>query len=439
MGPSNSLLQSCARRPNAVLSSRILCGSPHNRYVFTMEEHRTRHIAKLHNGRETSVLGLPLLHSIRHRVPCPTRRGVKVEAGFTLPSLPAANSFSPSAVLSALKEWINPVAVGVLAVLVLAFAWIKKILDTPSRKYNYDNPNVGDEYDAWTKEGVLERYWGEHIHLGYYTAEERKAGYLKKDFKLAKRDFVYQMLKYSGVTDPAKVLDVGCGFGGTSRMLARLFPEAQVEGVTLSPEQVKRGTELAAEAGIPNVSFKVEDALAMGYPDNTFDLVWACESGEHMPDKKKYVEEMTRVLKPGGTLVLATWCQREETPDNPLTETDKNNLQFLYDEWAHPYFISIEAYKRLMEGTGQYESVEIDDWTAETVPSWHHSIWVGVWDPWIVVSKPHIWFKIAREWVCIERMHRAFKRGLMVYGMARAVKKAKVPASASPALVGASS
>ena len=41
------------------------------------------------------------------------------------------------------------------------------------------------------------------------------------------------------------------------------------------------------------------DALHMDFPDDTFDLVWACESGEHMPDKKKYIEEMTRVLRPG--------------------------------------------------------------------------------------------------------------------------------------------
>ena len=37
----------------------------------------------------------------------------------------------------------------------------------------------------------------------------------------------------------------------------------------------------------------------MDFPDDSFDLVWACESGEHMPDKKAYIEEMTRVLKPG--------------------------------------------------------------------------------------------------------------------------------------------
>jgi MPBQ/MSBQ methyltransferase len=55
----------------------------------------------------------------------------------------------------------------------------------------------------------------------------------------------------------------------------------------------------------------------MDYPDDTFDLVWACESGEHMPDKRKYIEEMVRVLKPGGTLVIACWCQVREVLSSP--------------------------------------------------------------------------------------------------------------------------
>lgn len=67
-----------------------------------------------------------------------------------------------------------------------------------------------------------------------------------------------------------------------------------------------------AYRGLGNVRLQVMDALKMDWPDESFDLVWACESGEHMPDKKLYIEEMTRVLKPGGTLVIACWCQREE-------------------------------------------------------------------------------------------------------------------------------
>lgn len=64
----------------------------------------------------------------------------------------------------------------VLGVAALALA-IKRVFDTPSRTYN---ANVGQEYDRWTEEGILEYYWGEHIHLGYYTEEEQKRGYLKK-------------------------------------------------------------------------------------------------------------------------------------------------------------------------------------------------------------------------------------------------------------------
>ena len=48
-------------------------------------------------------------------------------------------------------------------------------------------------------------------------------------------------------------------------------------------------------------------------------------------------------------MVIATWCQREETPQAPLTPKEKADLQFLYDEWAHPYFISVQEYGRLLQ------------------------------------------------------------------------------------------
>lgn len=63
---------------------------------------------------------------------------------------------------------ISPTTALLLGGAVLAGYGIKKVFDTPSRAYDQ---NVGQEYDAWTEEGVLEYYWGEHIHLGYYTEE----------------------------------------------------------------------------------------------------------------------------------------------------------------------------------------------------------------------------------------------------------------------------
>jgi MPBQ/MSBQ methyltransferase len=346
----------------------------------------------------------------------------------------APNATNPYRVF---KQGVKPEFM-VAAVVFAAGVVVKHLLDTPSRAY-VQGPDgasvgtVGEEYDAWTEEGILEYYWGEHIHLGYYTDEDmaKGAGTLLgcrvKNFIEAKFDFVDKMLEWSECPpNPARVLDVGCGIGGTSRHLAKALGEkSQVQGITLSPNQVARATELAKAQGVSNASFQVMNALAMDFPDNTFDLVWACESGEHMPDKKKYVQEMIRVLKPGGTIVIATWCQRETPP--AFTAEEESNLKFLYEEWAHPYFVSIEEYVRLMEGTNAMASVGSANWVKETIRSWRHSIWVGVYDPWPVIKAgPRIWWKTVREIVTLERMHRAFDCDLMTYGMMKGKKATPV-------------
>lgn len=320
---------------------------------------------------------------------------------------------------------------GGLAVVLAFITWFQKMVWTASRTYDREANSVGREYDAWTEEGILEYYWGEHIHLGYYNEEERKKGYLRKNFIQAKYDFIDEMAKWGEIADlkPEKVLDVGCGIGGTSRYLARMYGEGtSVTGITLSQNQVDRATALAKDRGLNNANFQVMDALAMDFPDNSFDVVWACESGEHMPDKKKYVEEMMRVLKPGGRIVIATWCQRDETPETPFNNYERKMLDFLYSEWTHPYFISINDYKNLMLGTGHCENVKTDDWMVQTIASWRHSIWVGVFDPWPVFIRPHLWYKCFRDGLTLERMHKSFKRGLMEYGMMTGSKKAAPPA-----------
>ncbi|KAL3798673.1 hypothetical protein HJC23_004424, partial [Cyclotella cryptica] len=318
----------------------------------------------------------------------------------------------------------HPVATAAAGTALATTAAVKFYLDRPSRTYS--ETSVAREYDEWTQDGILEYYWGEHIHLGYYNEEEMKEGYKKKDFIQAKYDFIDEMMKFGGidvtVDQGAKVLDVGCGFGGTSRYLAdKLGPNADVTGITLSPNQVKRGTELAEERGLSNVKFTVMNALEMDFPDNSFDIVWACESGEHMPDKEAYINEMMRVLKPGGKFIMATWCQRDDRLV-PFTKKDKRDLRFLYEEWTHPYFISIEAYKELIDATKLMGPVKTADWVTPTIASWRHSIWVGVYDPRGWIFKPHRYVKCVRDAYCLERMHRAFNRGLMQYGMFAATK-----------------
>lgn len=286
--------------------------------------------------------------------------------------------------------------------------------------------SLAQENDGWEEDGILEYYWGEHIHLGYYNEDELKRGYKNKDFVKAKYDLVDEMMKFGGIGPDeyaqATVLDVGCGIGGTSRYLAKqLGPKSTIIGVNLSPGQVKRATELAQGQGVSNAEFQVANALDLQFEDNSFDVVWACESGEQMPDKEKYINEMIRVLKPGGKLIISTWCQRDDS-NVPFTKKDMRHLQYFGRKWNLPPFISVQAYDKLLQKTGLVEKVRAENWSKYTIASWRHSIWVGLYDPRGWIGKPKVYVKSFRDAFGLERMHGAHKRGLMEYGVIAATK-----------------
>lgn len=87
-------------------------------------------------------------------------------------------------------------------------------------------------------------------------------------------------------------------------------------------EQAARANALAQERGLSDrVSFQVADALQQPFPDGSFDLVWSLESGEHMPDKDKFVGELVRVCAPGGRIIIVTWCHRSASSPHMPFET----------------------------------------------------------------------------------------------------------------------
>lgn len=131
-----------------------------------------------------------------------------------------------------------------------------------------------------------------------------------------------------------RVLDVGCGVGGTSRYLARELGCA-VTGITISTRQVEIATRLATKEETPGaegggsgekgcislgakggqVRFLELDAEKMGEyfagAAAAFDVVWISEALSHFPDKALFFANAAKVLRPGGKLVLADWFKAE--------------------------------------------------------------------------------------------------------------------------------
>ena len=228
------------------------------------------------------------------------------------------------------------------------------------------NQQIQQFYDA--SSGLWERIWGEHMHHGYYGP----AGTLKKDRRQAQIDLIEELLTWAAVGEsrPQHILDVGCGIGGSTLYLADKF-NASATGITLSPAQVTRAKQRAQDAGLSQqAQFQVADALNMPFADNSFDLVWSLESGEHMPNKQKFLQECRRVLKPGGTFIMATWCHRPlDKPAGQLTDAERQQLAEIYRVYCLPYVISLPEYATIARDAG-FQNIRTADWSKAVAPFW---------------------------------------------------------------------
>lgn len=116
--------------------------------------------------------------------------------------------------------------------------------------------------------------------------------------------------------DGKKVLDAGCGVGGTDIYLAQKHC-VEILGVDKEPYMTSEANKLLSKqqqslkGRVHFQTLKAPTSL-QEFPDNTFDVVYSKEMLYHVPveDKQQYVNEMFRVLKPGGILVTADWHSR---------------------------------------------------------------------------------------------------------------------------------
>jgi SAM-dependent methyltransferase len=113
-----------------------------------------------------------------------------------------------------------------------------------------------------------------------------------------------QGMERAGVVLHGRVLDAGCGGGGTALSLAE---EADfVVGLDLEARFRDSGTRLAREKGVDRVAFVQGDGARLPFADGTFDVVFSHSVLEHVASAQGYLGECHRVLRPGGVLYLST-------------------------------------------------------------------------------------------------------------------------------------
>lgn len=308
-----------------------------------------------------------------------------------------------------------------------ATSFFRRIRDSITSKERSGNDlkiGIAGFYDRSSK--LWEDVWGEHMHHGYYIPENRT------DHVQAQIDLIDEVLKWANVSSSSsssssvvkKCVDVGCGIGGSSRHIAKKYG-CTADGITLSPYQAKRGNELAKEQGLEDSCFfQVADALDQPFKDDTFDLVWSLESGEHMPDKNQFVNELFRVATPGGRIIIVTWCHRDLNPgETSLTKKELKLLAKINRAYYLPKWCSGEDYVKLLESKGAVD-IKRDDWSYIIAPFWKAVIRSSL-NIKSVIGLLRSGFSTQRGAYAMFLMLRGFNQGLIKFALITCTKPGK--------------
>jgi SAM-dependent methyltransferase len=155
--------------------------------------------------------------------------------------------------------------------------------------------------------------------LPYVIHSDEECGRLELQARLAN---IQGHLRHLPVPPNGRVLDVGCGSGSMSRLIARSFPHAEVIGVDVREQYLEFARARARDEGTGNLTFRSADVFALPFPDASFDVVWCKYLLQWLRDPKSALAEMKRVTKPGGFVVSCDYvgCVVDHFPMDPDVE-----------------------------------------------------------------------------------------------------------------------
>lgn len=222
-----------------------------------------------------------------------------------------------------------------------------------------DNRTIAHYYDVTLP--FYKRFWyrDSESYALHYGLWERGT----KDINEALLNTNKFMAREVRVKPGDRILDAGCGIGGSSIWLAKNF-DVNVIGITISKTQLQKARELSKTKLLGKTGFFLKDFLRTGFPNNSFDVVWAIESVCHAERKRDFMEEAYRILKPGGRLIVADGLLKRKARN----EREKEIINVFTEGLALPNLAGEDVFKKEMRETG-FTKVRLFDKTKEILPS----------------------------------------------------------------------
>jgi MPBQ/MSBQ methyltransferase len=227
--------------------------------------------------------------------------------------------------------------------------------------------NTGLDYGEWSAEY--------NMHFGIWRPWMNP--FRREPMLQEMNRMVFEELRISEADE--NIYDLGCGLGATMRSFAKQHPNQKITGITLVEWQIKMAQQLNAETRLDHqINLLQADYLDTPIPSASADAAYALESCCHSPgeDKGLFLEELHRMLKPGGRFVIVDgFTKRPRNKFNPLF---RSCLDSISEGWAVPCFPAIQPFLAKLESLG-FSDLKAEEISWKVAPSVLHSPFCVTW------------------------------------------------------------
>jgi len=226
---------------------------------------------------------------------------------------------------------------------------------------------------------------------------------------------------HAKIKERDRILDAGCGVGGSSIWLAKEIG-CSVVGISLNKKQVDKANATAKELGLADkLFFDQKDYSNTLFPRDSFDVVWAIESVCYADDKGDFLKEAARILKPGGRLIIADFFKKDH-----LNSKDSGSVKQWANGWAiNDFSTQNEFDAKLVEN--DFREREFIDATNAIMPSakkLYYSYFIGILGAKLYkIFHPNATALSTNNVVNAYRQYKTLKKELWTYEIVKAIKQ----------------
>jgi len=261
-----------------------------------------------------------------------------------------------------------------------------------------DKNKIIEHYDVLSP--YYHKLWGEHLHHGYWVRGDET----KEEAQL---QLIEHLARLAKIPQGARILDVGCGFGGSSVYLCRKFA-ATTTGITISDVQVRMANEAAAKERV-NARFYRMDAEAMSFEEK-FDVLWSVESISHYLDRGRFFAAAANFIQSGGLFALTDWFKKPG-----LTGAQEKKYIAPMEKGMFVRLETMGDYESYLSANGM-EIVCREELTKRCARTWDLGL--------EIIGEPALWqlaMKFGRDFVrylkAFHAMRVGYESGAFVYGL----------------------